>query len=705
MSKQKPSKKYTRYIALLLIVAFFSWSCLLPVSEAQARAGKIIQKGTGVAGKAAPKSGGSVGKSGKANAQGLFSRWTVSTLTVGAILILTELLLAVAKSFVDYMLSPDPALYNLNNAFIQRGWKVIRDICNLFFLLVLLFIAFCTILQIEKYNAKKNLLTLILMALLINFSKPIAVFIFDGSQLLMSWFLRPETRESITNSLALFSNVAKLFSDALAQPNGWDAAAVFLFGIIFTFILDVVLICLGLFLLIRIVAVWLLVIVSPVAFFAMIVPDFRKLASQWWDALFRYCYVGPAIAFFLWLANDLRVFKVGARVGVGAGGIGAGDSTSFLQMPIFIPYLITIVFLFAALMMANQFGIYFSQTITKGANKFMGWFAMRGLKMIDRDLLTKAGLSPTMWIHAWRARQKDIDEKKYGMAAATARDLMGRVLERGHRPPDYYRLAEKSRMEEKFQKEQESISRNVNYILARIGELDGRKDYESQRRLKAYLNTLEKNRDLNEFQKQYMKQNMDPYDLRDNLDAILERAGIGKNERGLTLANLSEIGIAVGDYHIFGMGVWDEEEKTWRKSTNKEMKDMQKGKIKNIDNQQFKIRVHPEAFVLVDKDGNPIGTHDLSEVYTEHGLSIGRAHWDRNRGDVPIKVLAARKHVEKVKDGRGFVAMMEDVYEKQMKAFRDEQVKWDRSGQTEPPQPKPTLRPPVTPPRPSENDD
>lgn len=89
---------------------------------------------------------------------------------------------------LDLTLSPN--LYNFaNSQMVVQGWTVVRDVCNLFFLLLLLFIAMCTILQIEKYHAKKTLLMLIIMALLINFSKPIAVFIFDGSQLLMNFFL------------------------------------------------------------------------------------------------------------------------------------------------------------------------------------------------------------------------------------------------------------------------------------------------------------------------------------------------------------------------------------------------------------------------------------------------------------------------------------------------------------------------------------
>src|SRR4030042_7047561 len=184
-AKQKNNHKYSfftkriKYIALVLLISVFASTCLLPISEAKAQVKAKIIKGVG--GKVTT----SAGKGTAGGAARSLPGWLVTTITVVVIFAFVDILFIIAKSFVDYMLSPDPALYNLNSAFVQRGWKVIRDICNLFFLLVLLFIAFCTILQIEKSNAKKNLLTLILMALLINFSTPIAIFIFDGSQLAM----------------------------------------------------------------------------------------------------------------------------------------------------------------------------------------------------------------------------------------------------------------------------------------------------------------------------------------------------------------------------------------------------------------------------------------------------------------------------------------------------------------------------------------
>jgi len=56
------------------------------------------------------------------------------------------------------------------NEIVIQGWKVISSICNMLYILILLFIGVGTLLRIEKYNYKKTLIRLIVAALLTNFS-------------------------------------------------------------------------------------------------------------------------------------------------------------------------------------------------------------------------------------------------------------------------------------------------------------------------------------------------------------------------------------------------------------------------------------------------------------------------------------------------------------------------------------------------------
>ena len=264
----------------------------------------------------------------------------------------------------------DPNLYNFtNNKMIVEGWVIVRDVCNLFFLLVLLFIAICTILKIEKYHAKKTLLMLIIMALLINFSKPIAIFIFDGSQLLMNFFLSKMGRDPSTQFVG---QIAMLIYDTLMKelvPKGTslEIAVYYLFVVVFLFMFAVAMFVTAIFMVIRIVAVMILIIVSPLAFFAAIVPDFSKMSSSWWNALFKYCYYGPAAAFFLYLATNFAISgNVLPKLNSPNGG---------LIIMSLIQYLTVLVFLYASIIMSQQFGIFAANAVVGNANRFMKWGA------------------------------------------------------------------------------------------------------------------------------------------------------------------------------------------------------------------------------------------------------------------------------------------------------------------------------------------
>lgn len=295
-----------------------------------------------------------------------------------------------AGYFLDSMLSP--TLYNfVNEEIIIKGWTAVRDVCNLFFLLILLFIAFCTILQIEKYHAKKILLTFILMALLINFSKPIAIFIFDGSQLLMNFFLikLKGDNASFSASLAGTSNIANiLWNDESLNWSGNDKntasqlAVKYLFADIFLFMLGMAYIVMAIYLLIRIIAIWILIILSPFAFLFDAVPDFKKLYSDWWSALFKYCYVGPAIAFFLWLSTFLEKTALSQSLNKQKTmeGVAATSNDTFLTWVVqfIIPFFVVLVFLYASIIIADKFGIQFAGAITSRANRWMGRAAKLG---------------------------------------------------------------------------------------------------------------------------------------------------------------------------------------------------------------------------------------------------------------------------------------------------------------------------------------
>ena len=309
-------------------------------------------------------------------------------IVLGGIKMLCVFFVNIGAYLLNSLLSP--SLYNFTSEkIIVEGWKTVRDVCNLFFLLILLFIAFCTILQIEKYHAKKTLLIFILMALLINFSKPIAIFIFDGSQLLMNFFLNKISMASGGDYSAKILDTSKLITaidESLKGSSNFQLVAKYLFAIIFLFMFGMALLVMAIYLLIRIVALWLLIILSPFAFLFNAVPDFKKLSSDWWDALFKYSYVGPAIAFFLWLSTFLTSTNVNLTNNVTK--INGNDDLATWVIASILPYFTTLVFLYASIIIANKFGIQFAGAITSRADKWMG----RAVKLGGAGLLVAGTL-------------------------------------------------------------------------------------------------------------------------------------------------------------------------------------------------------------------------------------------------------------------------------------------------------------------------
>lgn len=210
-------------------------------------------------------------------------------------------------------------LFQVNNFEVngvKQGWIIVRDICNMSFILVLLLIAFATILRLENYSMKKYLPKLLIMAVMINFSKSICLFLIDISQIVMLTFSNAfagSTSNFVTmlhiEKLMSISSAAK-FSD-MPWEMFWAAGLALIFILIAFFVMIMML---GL-LIMRMVYFWILIILSPIAFLSTAVPGMSKYWGQWWGEFTKYLMVGPVLAFFTWLAltvassNVINIFS------------------------------------------------------------------------------------------------------------------------------------------------------------------------------------------------------------------------------------------------------------------------------------------------------------------------------------------------------------------------------------------------------------
>ncbi len=200
----------------------------------------------------------------------------------------------------------DVASYSdfINATAVTKGWVIVRDICNMFFVLILLVIAFATILGQEEYSAKKTLPKLIIAAVLINFSKMFCGLMIDVANVMMLTFVNAFKEIGSGNIIDMLG-----VTDVVKMGSGTEditfsqIVGAYIFGLIYIIIATVVVASMLGMLVMRIVMIWIYVVLSPAAFFLQAIPGKgQSYAAQWWSKWTSNLIVGPVIAFFLWLS-------------------------------------------------------------------------------------------------------------------------------------------------------------------------------------------------------------------------------------------------------------------------------------------------------------------------------------------------------------------------------------------------------------------
>src|SRR3989338_1207450 len=188
---------------------------------------------------------------------------------------------------------------------VQLGWTVVRDIANMFFIVVLLVIAVATIFKVESYSYRALMPKLIIMAILINFSRTITSFFIDISQIIMLTFVnsfRNIAAGNLINGLGLVNILQSFPEQATGDASALAAFGSMVLGVAVTVVAAGILLVLVVVLAFRIIMLWMLIVLSPMAFLLSVFPGGQKYSSEWWEKLAGHLIVGPVLAFFLWLS-------------------------------------------------------------------------------------------------------------------------------------------------------------------------------------------------------------------------------------------------------------------------------------------------------------------------------------------------------------------------------------------------------------------
>jgi hypothetical protein len=264
-----------------------------------------------------------------------------------------NVLLGFFKNFLVFLLRDTimPLLTNVmsyQNFFstgVNAGWEITRNFSNLFFALILLIIAIATVLQIgalDNYTAKRMLPNFIFVALFINFSKAIVGFLIDISQIIMISFYN-SFGSNISN---IIGNASKL-AESAADTTSIDNLSITIFTIVIVLILTFVILWTILILAMRIVTLWFIIMLSPLAFMATLVPGLKSISDDWKNRLQDALVTGPTLMFFLYLA-----FTVMSN-GISINNVSTGNLMNNGNL---INYVLVIVLLFLANSYATKAG-------------------------------------------------------------------------------------------------------------------------------------------------------------------------------------------------------------------------------------------------------------------------------------------------------------------------------------------------------------
>ncbi|MDD5173103.1 MAG: hypothetical protein PHG59_03110, partial [Patescibacteria group bacterium] len=197
----------------------------------------------------------------------------------------------------------------------------------------------------------------------------------------------------------------------------------------------------------RIVILWFLVLLSPVAFMGSVLPSFQRYANQWWEKFTSQVIVGPILAFFLWLSFSMvqtsdNIYKTVVVPGSQteeyiAGGMSnsAGTGTqlsaaiSEAGRPEYIlNFIIGIGMLLGSLMVAQQMGVAGGkmagqalgkiQAMGSGVAKWPFKTAGKGIKSLSKYAVKSAEasvgipLTKERWQRILADRREWIDKKR-----------------------------------------------------------------------------------------------------------------------------------------------------------------------------------------------------------------------------------------------------------------------------------------------------
>ena len=273
---------------------------------------------------------------------------------------------------------------------IILGWTIVRDVFNMMFIFVIIWVAIATMLDISKWSAKQMLTKIIIAAILINFSFFITEVIIDAGNIFGAWFyngivqtfIRAGTGGTSISDVSLSAGLSTaLGAYSLYTPGGSGGFwSMFSFGtatndFIGAFIrLGVIAFSSYIFAYVsilffaRTVSLLFSLVLSPVGFVGSILPQTQEYAKEWWDELIKNVLLAPIFLLFLYIITAFVNTPIFANAGIG-GGIGGGVASNGFDPMAFFKYFLLAAMLLYALKASKKHSGAIGKALGKMANQ------------------------------------------------------------------------------------------------------------------------------------------------------------------------------------------------------------------------------------------------------------------------------------------------------------------------------------------------
>lgn len=195
----------------------------------------------------------------------------------------------------------------------SAGWRSVRDLANMFIVLGFVIVGIATALRLQEYAAKKALMPLIIVAILINFSGLFVGLFVDASRLIMTGLTGGGPSAGMGQEF--FARISEADTTAACAAAGKEdllgyIAQSAMFSIVFL-VTGLSFLFLAGLLIIRYAALGILYVLAPIAFIFRVfpLPKVKVVWERWWASFLKWIFIGIILTFFIKIAAGvLNVF-------------------------------------------------------------------------------------------------------------------------------------------------------------------------------------------------------------------------------------------------------------------------------------------------------------------------------------------------------------------------------------------------------------